>query len=194
MLIAINELVFLCFSFLYKNRSNICHSSGKYFWNGNRKLQLVPQNCWICAQKRCPSSLGSWLFSQCFQQLNVIKAWGCFSNVTHSCRGQSPSNISGCQNGAGSAGGSGCNLVYAKGEHSEPFMCDLWVNAGSVLDVRHPAETCNIQSVGCGKWRSLVILTWGKFNSVSSQSESVQGPLHCACSTELRINLLSCVS
>jgi len=41
----------------------------------------------------------------CFQQLNIIKMWGCFSNVTRSCRGQTLRNICNCHNGAENAGG-----------------------------------------------------------------------------------------
>lgn len=41
-----------------------------------------------------------------FQQLDIIKMWGCFSNVTHSCWGQTLRNIYNRQNGAENVAGS----------------------------------------------------------------------------------------
>lgn len=82
----------------------------------------------------------------CFQQLNIIKMWGCFSNVTHSCRGQTFRNIYNCQIGTGNVRGVGhipplrCNSVYAKDENSTPLTSgklsrNFWINTDSVLDV-----------------------------------------------------------
>lgn len=41
----------------------------------------------------------------CFQQLNTIKMWRCFSNVTHSWRGQTLRNSYNCQKEDGNVGG-----------------------------------------------------------------------------------------